>query len=292
MKRDSIQILGFTLLFSLTYVLLLKFTGLNADFWETNFHANLARAHEYLHGAREPVEILGSSLSTRLLPEYFSDNGCAVGNLGLDGCKVLTGLQILLRRHDVPEIILLEDNMLFGMPTANDHEVTEALNGFSFWLATKIPLLQPQTRPSSILYSFVKRWHDRQFSATGVPPIPTAPTNPAATNTIARSDPEITTVKPQIEKLIRDLQRRGVKVGVFHLPQGSQITRVNARNAALVDEFIQTLGLQSIDLGAEMVRQNTPIQFTDELHLAAQPARAASTILALWIRQSLQPQSQ
>jgi|SRR5579859_5102677 len=289
MKRDSLQILGFMLLIAIGYDVLLKLTGWKAEFSETNFTANMARAHDYLDGPHQPVEILGSSMSTKLLPEYFLKSGSVVGNLGLDGCKVLTGLQLLLQRKDLPEVVLLEENMILQQPTANDREVLDAVNGFSFWLATKIPILQPQSRPSSILYSVLKRRHDLKIAAIapaphpevvptaiGVPPVVNTPTNGMAT-------------MGQVENLIRELQRRGVKVAIFHIPEGTIITRASENGLAGVDGLIQSLGLPHIDLGEEMTRQNLPIQYTDGQHLVSASAQSATDILANWLRQGLAP---
>jgi hypothetical protein len=294
MKRDSLQILGFMVLIAIGYGVLLKLTGWKADFSETNFHANMARAHDYLDGPHQPVEILGSSLSTKLLPDYFSKTGSVVGNLGLDGCKVLTGLQLLLQRKDLPETVLLEENMLLQQPTANDREVLDAVGGFSFWLATKIPILQPQSRPSSILYSVTKKRNDLKVAATApvphpeeVPATKMTPTNAIAIPPVAASQTNTMIVAGQIEKLIRELQHRGVEVALFHLPEGPMITRAGENDLAAIDNLVRSLGLPTIDLGEEMTRQKLPIRYTDGLHLVSPSAQNAAAILADWLRHSL-----
>jgi hypothetical protein len=268
-----------------------EFTGLKADFWETNFYENLERAHLYLHGPHEPVIILGSSLSARLLPQYFAESGCDVGNLGLDGCKGLTGLQLLLQRRDLPEIVLLEENTLFAKPDANDREVVEAINGFDFWLATKIPVLQPQTRPSSIFYSLIKEKRDQRIFIAGPQGTsPATPTPTAIATNAAASSQKVTDTEKQVEDLIAELQRRGVKIGLFQLPAGENIPRSNQASMIPARDLSQTLGLLPINLDAEMVRQNLPIIYTDGHHLATPSARGACTILAAWVRHRLQSQ--
>jgi len=289
MKRDSFQILGFTLLFAVAYGVLLNVTGWHADFSETDFHANLGRVHVYLHGPHKPIEILGSSMSARLLPQYFSEGGLDVGNLGLDGGKVVTALRILLRLPDLPAIVLLEENTLLSEPSENDKEVLDEIDSFSFWLATKVPLLQPQARPSSILYSALKRWRERPTSGldgrrvTLVPAADEATTNVTAT-ACQSAAPAVT---PEIERLIRDLQQRGVTVAIFHLPHNTSPTRSNEPTRIFVNELIQRLDLPSLDLGVQMLRQKIPIQYTDGTHLTTPSARAASAILSLWLQRHL-----
>jgi hypothetical protein len=286
MKRDSLQILVFALLFAVAYTVLVKITGLHADFSETNFHANLGRIHLYLNGPHRPIEILGSSMSGRLLPEYFTAAGCTVGNLALDGGKPVTGLKLLLRRPDLPAMVLLEENTLSSEPGANDPEIMSEIEGFSFWLQTRVPILQPQSRPSSILYSILKRWHERQplpsdtMQVALVPEPPVAITNAIAADAKLQASPLVSSVR----KLIQELQQRGVKVAVFHLPHGKTTnTRSDEPDTRELDDLIQQLNLPCIDVGYQMLRQNLPIQYTDGIHLTATSAREASAILSLWL---------
>ena len=73
--------------------------GWRARLAENNYQANLIRLETFLHQPAPPSVLVGSSMTGRLLPEYFDGTPLAgVANLGLDGSSPDLGLDVVLRR--------------------------------------------------------------------------------------------------------------------------------------------------------------------------------------------------
>jgi hypothetical protein len=104
--------------------------------------------------------IVGSSLSGRLLPEYFREEGLDVANLGLDGSRSCFGLEVLSRRQEHCRVLLIEVNTLFMPKNSNEITLQEAISNPIFQLGAILPLVDPSHRPSSLLYTLFKEKKD------------------------------------------------------------------------------------------------------------------------------------
>jgi hypothetical protein len=162
---DAAQVLIICLFLVLCYLGLLQCPGANALFAETNIQSNLIRISKYLHHPVPNGVIVGSSLSGRLLPEYFREEGLDVANLGLDGSRSCFGLEVLSRRPERCRLVLIEVNTLFMPKNSNEMTLQEAIANPTFRLGGILPAMDPIHRPSSLLYTLFKEKKD--FTAGG-----------------------------------------------------------------------------------------------------------------------------
>jgi len=228
----------------------LRLAGWQADFAESNLQANLMRIAAYEF---EPVPenlILGSSLSGRLLPSFFADRGQRFGNLALDGAGVPMGLELVAARETKPARLFLEANTLFFRSPGNEQTLKEAMANPVFQLGRYFWLLRPGSRPSALLYSWLKKTREeKEAGVRGEPPTATE-----------RSDGEI----PEKELgLLQRLKKEGVEIFLVLVPAGRGESEPPASWSVMAN-----------DLGARWIRprQHLPahgeeLRYTDGLHL-------------------------
>jgi len=289
MKRLSLSILGTTAVLLALYATLLRLTGLQADFAETNFEANLSQIYNYLQGEHQTAVLVGSSLSARILPQYFAEAGLGVGNLGLDGSKVATGIALLRMRSDLPGLVMLEANSLLAPQTLNDREILNSMRGPSFWLGKRLFFLRPQARPSALLYSWFKRRRDVRLSGEGaafaVDLTQRTSLTTGATNAVP-IDAAHSEFEKGLKEQIRFLQGHGVRVAIVRLPAGKDDLTAPPFATTPAGIFAAAMGIPSIDLRDEFARRHEKVYYTDTLHMTGPSARSAATILAEWLRQN------
>lgn len=282
MNRGAFQIIVLTLVFAVVYSVGLQLTGIRAWFCETNYHANLLEVEDYLYGPPPKVVLIGSSLTMTLLPRYFAEVDADVRNLAMAGGKPITGLRLLENRPDRPTVVLIEFNTLLDEPGPNDREILAATEGFTFWLARWLPPLRTSARPTSILYTFIKLRKDAILKPSVLPPASDA----SGENTVSATNITEGTLNPTaIEVLdrIRQLKAAGITVGVYRLPVGVADKNI----ASTLHVSVQELELPFLDLKTEMTRRMVPINYTDNLHLRVESARAAAHMLAEWIKNGM-----
>lgn len=252
--------------------------GWHARLAENNYQANIIRLETFLDHPTPPAVLVGSSMTGRLLPEYFAGTPLAgVANLGLDGSTPDLGLDVVLRRKLPPALVLVEVNTLFNQTPHNDATLRQAMDSFSFRLADRLPFLRAKYRPSSIAYSALKLWQDRrlpppsELAASLERAVGAAPELPVSNRQhIASTDP----LFDRHLSRLRELKDRGARVIFYQLPGGNQTL------PAIVEEWSRAFQSPLIRLGPEMVQRGRNPAFTDGLHLTAPSAQQASRVLA------------
>lgn len=201
---------------------------------------SLISLNRYVRDPTPDIVLVGSSVAWRLKEEYFSPP--RVRNLALAGGSPVTGLEIVANRPNLPKIALIETNILTREP---DSALIERFSGGA---RTEALLL----RPVRTAVAGYETWNhaapnparahaerDRLFSQ---PPgtfdnkvyLDRAleqmnegdPTVPARANVV------------RIRQLIDDLQRRGARAFLIHIPfapeiEGSRMVRMTKE---IVDE--------------------------------------------------------
>jgi hypothetical protein len=241
---------------------------------ETNFQANLIRLQAWMFEAPRTNAIIGSSLGGRLLVGNFAGTPLAsLANLALDGSGPELGLRLVLARSNPPPRIFIEVHRLGKPWTANDETLLATLQEPGFALAGRIPGLRADTRPTTLLYSWLKGRHE-PVSPAAVLPSPSASTTAtnAATNTAKA------TWLPRLAEQVAELRRRGCEVILLRLPVGRENpARPEAPN--LADELADKLGLKLIDLNREAARRGLEMSYSDGLHLSPASARTVCRLL-------------
>ncbi len=271
------QILLFAALFGAGYFLLVRWTGLQANLAESNLQANLIRISRYLDGPTPGTALVGSSVAGRLLPEYFPA-GLDVRNLGLDGSGPLFGFEILHLRPALPRTMVLDTSTLFRALSSNDETLRREVQTPGFALSRHFPLLRPEYRLSSVIYSRLKGARDKGTSRLQ-PPF-AENTRPAP---VESDEPHTAGAKPEdqyvtVRDAVSSFRAQGVKVIVLSIPRGAGW---GSPMGGLERRLATELSLPVFD--PELAADGESLRFSDGMHLAAPSARRISK----WIDEHL-----
>lgn len=277
-NRQALTILWLAILLALVYGILGRAGLWRAELAETNFEANLIRLQTFFF---EPVPhsvLVGSSMTGRLLPSYFKGTSMGpVANLGLDGSGTLFGLE-LVRTNPVP-LVILEENTFLRPSNSNEELLAATLASFNFRLSKHVPLLLAKSRPSSILYTWLKLRGQGRTGRAMTEPLPSAES--AADSLPSPSqNAGFDAAHQQLRDGIKQLLAHGCRVVLLRLPTGSHAVSTNEPTVALSESLAREFNLVRVDLGQECASHGQPLTYTDGLHLSAGSARQASRLLA------------
>ncbi len=231
---------------------------------ETNYVANRLRIERFLLDPAVSNVVVGTSISGRLLPSYFSGTTLAsMANLGLDGGNPDTGLALILKQERPPERVFLEVHRLIMPAAANDAQLLNLTKGPGLELSRWATLTRAMSRPSTVLYAWLK---GRQTGGGSVMTPGVEPSRPGVVK--AQPDPHWAA---RIREKVRQVQARGTKVYLLRLPVGRE-NPADARAKSFADEASSELGLPLIDLYRLSQVEGVEIRYTDGLHLTPQSA--------------------
>lgn len=213
----------------------------------TTRDGSLVTLNRYMREPTPDIVLVGSSVMWRLKEEYFSRP--QVRNLALAGGSPVTSLNILAERRSLPKIILIETNVLTRAPD------TALIEKFSGGVGAETLFLRP-IRAATAAYETwnhatadpaqARAQHDRLLSE---PPSTfdnkvyldraveqmnvEDPTKPTRTNVAL------------IKTLIEDLQRRGTRALLIHVPFAPEIedSRFVRTTKEIVDQAFPDRGL-------------------------------------------------
>ncbi|MCW5557047.1 MAG: hypothetical protein KIT22_04315 [Verrucomicrobiae bacterium] len=239
---------------------------------ETNYEANRLREERWLLGPKAPAALVGTSISGRLLPDYFEGTPLAgLANLGLDGASPHTGLRLAAMRPDAVPLVLLEVQKLSMLPGPNDRQLLDLASGVGLRVSEWLPLTRAEARPSTVLYAWLKE--RREGGGSGADPA----TPRSETSTNAAAEPPLDW-RPRIRAAIDAVQQSGARVILVRLPAG----RANPADPELPNEADATareFGLPLVDLLRLSRKEGLSMTYTDGLHLTPPSARAVSQLL-------------
>ena len=254
--------LGLLLGLVVAYEATLRLTGVQADYSENNLQANLSRIATYRFEPACENLILGSSLSARLLPEFFANQGMPSKNLALDGAGVPMGLEIVGWQKSGLRRLFLEANSLFFRSPQNEHTIREAMQNPVFAWGQHLFFLRPGSRPSSLLYSWLKKFReDKESGSPGAWPVSGVGQLQSLTEN-------------ELEQL-RQFRREGVELFFVIVPTG-----VGERNPrADLEPAAKGLGATWIAPRDHLPENGRELRYTDGLHLDRPSAQKISAII-------------
>lgn len=275
-RHHALQIAGLAVVLLVAWRLVLGWTGVRADFADSNYQSNLIRLEDYVgRPTPPPVVLAGSSVTGRLLPRYFADTPTPdVGNLGLDGSSALLGLEVIGAGTALPRVVLVETYLLGRPWGGNDDVLVRALDGAGVRLARADPVFRAATRPSALLYSWLKS----RAPADAGRPAPTASTTPppAAGGPVADPDP----LPDRWRRAMVRLRDAGVRVVLVDIPLGREEGAGPPAGEDFPGRVARELGLERIDLRTALASAGVVPAYTDGLHLDVPTARRAAALLA------------
>lgn len=247
---------------------LLRSTGWQAEYAESNLQVNLSRMAEFEFHPVPRDLILGSSLSARLLPAFFAGSGRDVKNLSLDGAGVPMGIELVARRQEKPKRLILEANSLFLRSPGNEQILREAMRNPVFELGRHFFFFRPGSRPSALLYSQLKKLREENdVGAKGFSGVQDgAPRRDASEKDLAA---------------LRDLHQQGLEIYLVSVPTG----RGEGDLASSWEKEAKEIGARWILPRKFLPQQGIELRYTDGLHLD----RASAQLVAKVIVESLPP---
>lgn len=285
-SRQTPWILGFAVALLALWSLTLLALPWRAHIAESNYQSNLIRLEHSLLSPTANAALVGSSITGRLLPEYFSQTPWPqIANLGLDGSGPVLGLELLASRSNIPPTLVIEANLLMVPEGINDRTLRNAVNGFGFRLARHIPFLRAESRPTSLLYSWLKRRQEVSSPPREIPPQP-APDTAAGkvTQQETRMDlntpEELESHKERVYRLCRTLKARGIRLILVRFPTQYVPIQTQFHPLDFTGDLAKDLALPRIDLGIEFQRIGHAPSFTDGTHLSPASARIAARQLS------------
>jgi hypothetical protein len=291
--KNALEIVVLSILLLAGYAIFQKLTGISAVLLESNLQSNLARISRYLHAPKVETVLVGSSMTGRLLPSYFKEQGMEVVNLGLDGCHAPIGLEIVLLRKDLPKLVLVEADAIPNDPsaTANSNEQTlrESYQSPAFQMGAVIDSFRPENRPLSILYWWMKKLSGSKPGGVGHsakdPKLDDIPTG-SQQKSLPKDAPNEIPIE-QVEGLLSTLRKRGVNVCLLAVPHSEGW---GAPQSGWIRRISTDLGIPILEPGVELAKRTDILHFTDGAHLDVASAKqiVAETVKQLR-KQVVQP---
>jgi len=254
-------------LLSLAWLALSFWGGWRADLAESNLQANLIRITRYLQADAPDLVLVGSSISGRLLPEYFNLKGRQFLNLGLDGSGPLFAFEIFSRGARPPDLILLETDSLFRPLSGNDEIMREAMTSTTAKMSKHFAFFRPEVRPFTVVYAHLKSWRDGLAQGRQRPP-----------HRISRSDEGLPAHYHKVRDKVASLKGQGSRILLVNMPDGEGWAMPLAGPAKQLAEELELVVLEP---GVEIYQaEGDALRFTDGLHLDGPSAGKVSRVLA------------
>lgn len=213
----------------------------------TTRDGSLVILNRYVREPTPDIVLVGSSVMWRLKEEYFSRP--QVRNLALAGGSPVTSLNILAERRSLPKIILIETNVLtrapdtaliekfsggVGAETLFLRPVRAATAAYETWNHATPDPAQARAQQDRLLSEPPSTFDNKVYLDRAVEQMNVEdPTKPTRTNVAL------------IRTLIEDLQRRGTRALLIHIPFAPEIedSRFVRTTKEIVDQAFPDRGL-------------------------------------------------
>lgn len=259
--------------------LALRFIPFRAHLAESNYESNLIRLQQSLLGPPPPAALVGSSITGRLLPEYFGGTAVShVANLGLDGSGPLLGMELLSGHGPLPPVVVVEANLLMVPEGENDKVLRDAAAGFGFRLAGHAEALRAETRPTSLLYAWLKRRKDER--AAVVAGVSGGVRSEQEVRLDRNTPAELEAHREKVFEAFRKALASGSRLILIRYPTASSVVQESFHPLDFTGTLATNLSVRRIDLGRELRARGHEPQFTDGTHLSAASARVAAGVVA------------
>jgi len=257
--RNALMTILITGILLILYFLIINDLGLRARISESNLQTNLIRLHHYLTSSNQPkIVLVGSSMGGRLDSKYFSKEGLHVANLGLDGSRPMYSLDLLLHGEKLPKTILIEGNTIFWDYTGNDASISKAIISPTFKIGKWFPLLSPDARFSSIIFSTLKDLKEGKGKGMLVEYKEVGTGSPLPRPKLFDESAD----------LIRKLKEKGVSLLMVIIPSGTRESDPTA-----IRSLASEIGIPLLEIRNFLPDHGNGLRYSDGMHLSDESAK-------------------
>jgi hypothetical protein len=262
------------------HMVFISWPGRHATFGSSNLMTNLARMDDRENVTADSLVLAGSSMSGKLLGEYFEKFPAV--NMGLDGCGSMEAAAALVDAGKFPQTVSLEVNTLRPTYAEVFQQVLQAQSPLRQSLTRWLPFLAAKERPVDVAYDFLRNRKGKEAGGgenitwTDAVQFPVLPATEAAPEA---QDKALTEYLKLARNTITTLRQHKVRLVFVMLP--------GDRNRPAVDRFTPSILIARM-LGREFdipvfdlrncAGQET-LRFTDTVHLAPTSARVISQLI-------------
>lgn len=212
------SLISFAILFGLhaLFVLLNPSVGAATNQWQDN----LIKAQSFLYEDCTDTIMVGTSLSARIIHDSIP----SVTSISLGGCSVEDGLRIVNCKKQLPHFILVEDNFL--LHNGNEALVATLTEGTLSVIRGWVPSLREQYQPICLLASLILRSSNLNSHASHAVvdmDMLNAGIAQFLKEDVKIDEEDLEHRMADIQKLIGDLEQRGVKFVFFEMPVNERL---------------------------------------------------------------------
>lgn len=188
---------------------------------------NVMKAQQFLYAGKSDTVMVGTSLSGRIIRDSIP----FVRSVSFGGCSVEDGLKIILRKKNVPKLVLVETNLL--LIDGNSELVSRITNGVIPMIRRWIPSLREQYEPICLFASLM-------MSSTGINPqagmakVDMNLLNESINRHIAEdrlmSEEWVKHRGKNIKELIAELEGKGTRFVFFEMPVNEKLLHLKKSN--------------------------------------------------------------
>lgn len=259
------------------YQLLLRSVLSPAVYSENPAQSSLINIQGGLFGDDEEVALVGSSISARLLTDFFAERGVPVVGLALDAQGPALGIDLLADADRLPGTVMVEINRSLYSSSSNEQTIIDTVGSTGFDLAREVPGLRAESRPSSVLYTELKQQKDGAGAPDAgdgfVPEIFTVTEDPGFDPTSLTEEQREGVAR--VTSSLDEAASAGACLVFFIAPDRGF---AGPAEQAFADHLSFTYGAPVVDLRA--VEDQIALGYTDHIHLDIPSARLVSHVLA------------
>jgi hypothetical protein len=258
-----------------SYFVLTQVTHLSATYAETNLQAGLLKLQTLYDAEDSAATMIGTSMIAKLpTTEVFDGFGDNNINLGIDGGSGLYAIDKLLESGKKPGAVILEVNGLLIMPGANMRTLDDAYRSKTYLFSKWLPVFGKEYRPSSIMYSALKKIKDRSERVA----VSDAPLSQQVTVEQHEQKEYRASIEDEVflkwSGAIERLRSFGCPIVLVMLPDGD---KARSREYELARGLADQYGLPLVDL--KLAMQHSSVAYTDGTHLNHFSAILAARLL-------------
>jgi hypothetical protein len=248
----------------------------------SNLMTNLIRMDAREEITAESSVLAGSSITGRLLGEYFSATTETVANVGLDGCGSMEAAQAVVESGKFPAKMIIEINTLKPGFADNFQKVSDAQSRLRQVLQHTLPFMATKERPVDVAYYALHEWKDQATGSNELIAwsndaiLPTDTTAPEPATDDAKGLPAYL---ENCHSILTTLHQHGVKLAFALYPADATLPAKDRFEFHIATAI--TLGKQHAIpvLDLRKCGRHEQLRFTDGVHLSAPSARAVCQLI-------------